>query len=578
MIPRRFHFVFGFRKQTRAFHLAHYLCLKSCLTVNAPDVIHFYFLHEPWGPYWDLIKPHLQLEKVSPNPFVESFRYDDPKLKPLRYAHHADFVRLEKLLEHGGVYADIDTLFVRPLPEKLYEQSFVMGRETGAWSAPEPDAETSLCNALMMAEPGAEFGRIWLERMEAAFDGTWSNHSTFLPQRLASEYPHLIHVEQASSFFHFGATPRDLFALFEDLQEIPPDVYSFHLWEHLWWDRERTDFSFFHSGKLNESYVRDGGSTYSNAARPFLPSEPPRASKIHEGLEERKERILEAMNDVRDDARALAGLALIPLVRKISPQFGHLNLARSRWAFSKALRAIKPANAFELSLLRWVIQWDEYNVFDQLLEPGDVVIDVGAHIGSFTFACHALGSRNIHSFEPSPANFHRLTQSVASLAGVHLYGSAVFRSDRALETLVHSGPYFANTGSGSVLFENCRIDHETGEAVALDPRHCERVPTVKLDEILCRFPRVRLLKLDCEGSEFPILLTSRHLAKVERIVGEYHQVPAELMHHLTPDATVEGFAAYDVDALRAALENAAFNVTCRAMNSTVGNFNAVRKS
>lgn len=42
--------------------------------------------------------------------------------------------------------------------------------------------------------------------------------------------------------------------------------------------------------------------------------------------------------------------------------------------------------------------------------------------------------------------------------------------------------------------------------------------------------------------------------------------------------TVEGVAAYDVDALRTALESAAFNVTCRAMKSTVGIFNAVRKS
>jgi len=34
--------------------------------------------------------------------------------------------------------------------------------------------------------------------------------------------------------------------------------------------------------------------------------------------------------------------------------------------------------------------------------------------------------------------------------------------------------------------------------------------------------RVRLLKIDCEGSEFPILYTSKMLEYVDEIVGELH--------------------------------------------------------
>jgi FkbM family methyltransferase len=49
-----------------------------------------------------------------------------------------------------------------------------------------------------------------------------------------------------------------------------------------------------------------------------------------------------------------------------------------------------------------------------------------------------------------------------------------------------------------------------------------QVETISLDDILFKFEKVKLLKLDVEGSEFEILMNSNLLHKVERIVGEYH--------------------------------------------------------
>ena len=43
-----------------------------------------------------------------------------------------------------------------------------------------------------------------------------------------------------------------------------------------------------------------------------------------------------------------------------------------------------------------------------------------------------------------------------------------------------------------------------------------------IDNILSNLPKVSLLKIDTEGSEFEILMNSKLLHKVERIVGEYH--------------------------------------------------------
>lgn len=274
-IPRHFHFIFGLHPQTEPFHLLHYLCLESCLRVNRPERITLYLYHEPYGRYWDLIRPRLTIEKVPLVSTVAAARYSDPLIaQKLRYAHHADFIRLEKLLEHGGVYADIDTLFVRPIPDDLYEKPFVIGREDPVRHERTGEYHASLCNALMLAEPGSAFARVWLERMPAALDGSWSNHSCGLAARLAAEFPQLLHVEPALTFYPFMWTAADLRALLEETHPFPDGACSIHLWAHLWWSKSRRDFSPVHHAQLTDPHIRFSDTTFARLARPFLP--PPR--------------------------------------------------------------------------------------------------------------------------------------------------------------------------------------------------------------------------------------------------------------------------------------------------------------
>src|SRR5918996_2092741 len=172
-IPNVFHFIFGLRRRQPRFHLVHYLCLRSCLEVNQPDAVIVHHHREPRGGYWELIRPEVRTARVEPVPFVSGFRYGGGGASRYRYAHHSDFRRLEILHREGGVYADIDTLFVNPLPSELFEKSFVIGREPDIARHPSTEMAPSLCNAFLMAEPGAEFARLWLESIEASFDGTW---------------------------------------------------------------------------------------------------------------------------------------------------------------------------------------------------------------------------------------------------------------------------------------------------------------------------------------------------------------------------------------------------------------------
>jgi len=268
VIPRVYHFIFGLKPQTEAFHLLYYLCLTSCLEVNRPDALVFHYHHEPFGPWWERIRPRLQLRRVAPNAFVEGFAYADPTVARYRYAHAADFLRLQILLEEGGIYADIDSLFLRPLPARLHAQACVLGEER----SPQPGAR-SLCNAWIGAAPGSAFIRHWLDAMEAAFDGSWSAHSTLLPARLAAAHPDLLQIEPESAFYAFDWSPRGINDLFVRKRPLPAQAYSLHLWNHLWWERRRRDFSRFHAGRLTPGYVAHARSSYAELARPFLPPE-----------------------------------------------------------------------------------------------------------------------------------------------------------------------------------------------------------------------------------------------------------------------------------------------------------------
>jgi hypothetical protein len=188
-----------------------------------------------------------------------------------RYAHHADFVRLDALIEHGGVYADIDTIFVHPFPDELFDAPFVIGRELPVRDEHTGEVRPSTCNALMMAEPGSAFARAWRDGMADAMNGTWSNHSGFLALELAEAMPDEVRLEPQRSFGRYGANPEGIALLFDRLDTDWDGVLSLHLWSHLWWEATRQDFSPFHGGLLDEAYIRTGATTYAALARPFLP-------------------------------------------------------------------------------------------------------------------------------------------------------------------------------------------------------------------------------------------------------------------------------------------------------------------
>jgi hypothetical protein len=271
-IPNVAHFVFGLRPQDEPFHLVHHLAIASCRAVVRPDEIVVHCGELPYGRYWDLIRPWVTLRRVEPVAEIAAHEYADPWVARYSYAHHADQIRLDVLLEHGGLYADIDTLFVRRPAPALWDRPCVIGRERDVVDPRSGQSRPSLSNALVLAEPGSAFIRRWREQLLDAFDGSWSAHSCFLADDLARAHPDEVHVEPERTFHGYAPTPDDLRRLLVGHEVDLDGITSIHLAAHLWWEEARRDFvPEVHARTIDEAWVRAGRTTYAAAAAPFLP-------------------------------------------------------------------------------------------------------------------------------------------------------------------------------------------------------------------------------------------------------------------------------------------------------------------
>ena len=155
--------------------------------------------------------------------------------RPLdRVAHRADVVRLQKLIEHGGIYLDADVLVQRSFDDLLNHRT-VLGQEAQA-------GKTGLANAVILAEPQSPFLCRWLEEYRSFRGGPpgsefWNHHSVLLPEQLARAHPSEITVLQPTAFFWPLWTDEHLKWIFASNRPIPLDhTYANHLWENFAWN------------------------------------------------------------------------------------------------------------------------------------------------------------------------------------------------------------------------------------------------------------------------------------------------------------------------------------------------------
>lgn len=152
-----------------------------------------------------------------------------------------------------------------------------------------------------------------------------------------------------------------------------------------------------------------------------------------------------------------------------------------------------------------IFVYDFYRI-DKLvpnIRPGGVVLDVGANAGYFTFLLLSkLKDLKVYAFEPISSNLNIFKNNIALNSGlenqINLYGQAVTGN---------------NTGTMEIFYD--AKDHNpivasVYEDFSDDNNDIQKVDAISLNEFILinNISSIDLLKLDCEGSEYPILFDS----------------------------------------------------------------------
>lgn len=154
-----------------------------------------------------------------------------------------------------------------------------------------------------------------------------------------------------------------------------------------------------------------------------------------------------------------------------------------------------------------------YEFYGYPLETDWTVVDIGAAIGDFSVLAGLEASNQVYAFEPFPESFELLERNIAlnDLDNIEAIPKAVSGTAGWLSLDVRNGePLMMGTGA-STQSANGSIE----------------VEAISLADVLDHVggDPIDLLKLDCEGAEYDILLTASAatLSQVHRIVMEYHQ-------------------------------------------------------
>lgn len=138
--------------------------------------------------------------------------------------------------------------------------------------------------------------------------------------------------------------------------------------------------------------------------------------------------------------------------------------------------------------------------FRHLLSPGDVCVDVGAHLGYFTLLASKLvgDDGHVYAFEPSPRNYEGLLANLARNGVTNVTPLGIAAGASATHALLHEGP---GTNSGRATLRPVRPNlspiEDQGLLVEVRPIS-ECIPQH-------HHTRIRVIKIDVEGTELEVL-------------------------------------------------------------------------
>ncbi len=219
-------------------------------------------------------------------------------------------------------------------------------------------------------------------------------------------------------------------------------------------------------------------------------------------------------------------------------------------------------NSQDMEVFQTVLAGNSYHLPDHF-EPTDHIIDVGAHCGLFAVACALRGAGEIDCYEPDEENCQLLLENcdrwidTESYEGpnIHLVKGAVWGADMwAGDHLIFTGHANGANACGTLIPGAC--------VEGINRRLVVPIHTLN-DAIMAALcgnsARVRLLKIDAEGAEYPALYTCTMLDKIDEIVGECHDLTVSKLASGIP---IPGFTEQDftMEGMKRFLERKGFKV------------------
>lgn len=250
MIPNILHYI-HISEGGRDWKLHHFLSVKSAIIRSSVDKIYVWVDREPSGQWWEKTKEMVSVEFIEPP--TEIFGKSI-----YQTAHKSDVLRLQILIEYGGIYVDTDTIFVKPFTS-LLNNKFVLGQQG-------VNGSEGLCPAVILSEANSFFAQRWLLGFNESFGGgppgspTWCTHSVQYPMWLSTQIPDEIKIVNHESFFWPLYHQSHIEMMFEE-NHLFPNAFSHHLWES--GGKRYLD-------ELTEDIIRNSNTTFSRLTKELL--------------------------------------------------------------------------------------------------------------------------------------------------------------------------------------------------------------------------------------------------------------------------------------------------------------------
>lgn len=160
-----------------------------------------------------------------------------------------------------------------------------------------------------------------------------------------------------------------------------------------------------------------------------------------------------------------------------------------------------------------IFGWQVYNPHKFSIEPDDIVVDIGANIGVFSLFAACKTRNKIYAYEPFPANIELVNRNIQA----NNITNVVTEKAAVTDKIGSAKLFISKTSDGHTVF-----DHSIEGKL---PEYIE-VPTVTLQSIFDdnNLEHIDFLKIDCEGSEWPILMSTpkEYLKRIRKIAMEFH--------------------------------------------------------